>query len=371
MILSELKEKIKGLSNKVSRGRDCLCVPEKKKEIKELKRKTEEPAFWEHPREAKGVLQELSALEKIVTRWDNLLEEIITLEEILEFVEDDSPDRQEIENEYEKIFKRYTEAEFDLLFSGEFDQSDSIIEINAGAGGTEAQDWAEMLLRMYLRFAERHGFHVEILEKTYGTEAGIKSVLLEIKGERCFGLLRGEKGTHRLVRQSPFNAKNLRQTSFAGVIVTPVIKNADQEVQIEEKDIRIDTFRASGAGGQHVNKTDSAVRITYLPLKIVVECQNQRSQHQNKEKALEILRAKILAKRREEEEKKAIEIRGEISDVSWGTQIRNYVLHPYKMTKDLRTGYESGNPEIFLDGDLDECIRTYLEWDAERKNTSP
>jgi peptide chain release factor 2 len=225
-----------------------------------------------------------------------------------------------------------------------------------------------MLMRMYLRFAEKHSFTAEILEKTDGSEAGVKSVMLEIQGERAYGLLRSEKGTHRLVRQSPFNAKNLRQTSFAGVIVTLVIKGDTAEIEVEDKDIRVDTFRASGAGGQHINKTDSAIRIVHEPSGIVVECQSQRSQHQNREKAMQLLKAKLLLKKREEEEQKASEIRGEVTEAAWGTQIRSYVLHPYKMVKDLRSEFESSNPEAVLDGDLDGFIEAFLRWDSSRRN---
>ncbi len=368
MILSELKTNIQELSQKISRGIECLHIPDKEKEIISLRKETENTDFWDDQENARAVSQKLSTLEKIVSRWEGLRGDADALQEMTDMLEEDSPEVEEMSTEYEKLLKKYTQDELDLLFSGEFDDSDAIVEINAGAGGTEAQDWANMLLRMYLRFGERHGFKTEIIEKTDGTEVGIKSVMIEISGERAFGLLRSEKGTHRLVRQSPFNAKNLRQTSFAGVIVTPIIKNADKEVQIEDKDLRIDTFRASGAGGQHINKTDSAVRLTHIPSKVVVECQNQRSQHQNKEKAMEILKTKLLAKQREEEEKKAAEIRGEVTEAAWGTQIRNYVLHPYKMVKDLRTEYESGNPDIVLDGELDDFIRAFLEWDAAKTN---
>jgi len=364
----ELKAGLNELSQKIARAIECLHIPEKQEEIQKLRIKTEDPRFWNDQENARTVSQKLSLLEKIVERWKDLSGNAEALKEMGEMLTEDSEELAEMAEEYEKLNAKYMKAELDLLFSGDFDDSDAIIEINAGAGGTEAQDWAEMLLRMYLRFAERHEFKTEMLEKTEGSEAGVKSVMIEVAGERAFGLLRGEKGTHRLVRQSPFNAKNLRQTSFAGVIVTPIIKNADNEIQIEEKDIRIDTFRASGAGGQHINKTDSAVRITHIPSKIVVECQNQRSQHQNKEKAMEVLRAKLLVKQREEEEKKAAEIRGEVTEAAWGTQIRNYVLHPYKMVKDLRTDFESGNPDTVLDGELDDFIRAYLEWDAGRKN---
>ena len=366
MTLAELRSAIEETSEKISRGVECLHIPQKKSEIEDLRAQTEAEGFWNDQENARTVSQRLAGLEKMVDRWEGLQGEIEAISEMVEMLDEDSAELPEMAAEYGKVAEQYAEAELDLLFSGEFDEANAIIEINAGAGGTEAQDWAGMLLRMYLRFAERHEFAAEILEKTDGAEAGVKSVMLEIRGQRAFGLLRGEKGTHRLVRQSPFNAKNLRQTSFAGVVVTPVIENIDQEVQVEDKDIRVDTFRASGAGGQHVNKTDSAVRITHIPSKIIVECQNQRSQHQNREKAMEILKAKLLARQREEEEKKAAAIRGEVTEAAWGTQIRNYVLHPYKMVKDLRTEHESSNPDIVLDGELDDFIRAYLEWDAAR-----
>lgn len=368
MTLSELKSALAEMREKIARGIDCLHIPAKQAEIVGLKAETEQADFWNDADNARAVSQKLSALEKIVDRWLAIDGDAKALAEMLELVEDQSPESAEMEVEFTKLQKNYAQAEMDLLFSGDFDDADAIIEINAGAGGTEAQDWAGMLMRMYLRFAEQQEFKAEILEKTDGTEAGIKSALIEIVGTRAYGLLRGEKGTHRLVRQSPFNAKNLRQTSFAGVVVTPSVKAGTEAIEIEEKDIRMDTFRASGAGGQHINKTDSAVRIIHIPTGIVVACQNQRSQHQNREKAMQILQAKLIARRQEEEEKRAMEIRGVVTEAAWGTQIRNYVLHPYKLVKDLRTDTESSNPDAVLDGQLDEFIRAYLEWDAARRD---
>lgn len=368
MTLSELKSALAEMREKIARGIDCLHIPAKQAEIVGLKAETEQADFWSDADNARAVSQKLSALEKIVDRWLAIDGDAKALAEMLELVEDQSPESAEMEVEFTKLQKNYAQAEMDLLFSGDFDDADAIIEINAGAGGTEAQDWAGMLMRMYLRFAEQQEFKAEILEKTDGTEAGIKSALIEIVGTRAYGLLRGEKGTHRLVRQSPFNAKNLRQTSFAGVVVTPSVKAGTEAIEIEEKDIRMDTFRASGAGGQHINKTDSAVRIIHIPTGIVVACQNQRSQHQNREKAMQILQAKLIARRQEEEEKRAMEIRGVVTEAAWGTQIRNYVLHPYKLVKDLRTDTESSNPDAVLDGQLDEFIRAYLEWDAARRD---
>ena len=367
MLLTELRSMLEEIRQKVSRGIEILHIAEKKQEIEEMKKEAEKPDFWNDPETARTISQKISVLEKLVHRWEGLRGDSGALLEMSEMITEDSPEFSEITAEFQKLNKNFKEAEMDLLFGGEFDDANALLEINAGAGGTEAQDWAGMLLRMYLRFCERHEFRAEILEKTEGMEAGIKSCTIEISGERALGLLRSEKGTHRLVRQSPFNAKNLRQTSFAGVIVTPIFEKLDTEIVIDDKDLRVETFRASGAGGQHVNKTDSAVRMVHLPTGIVAECQNQRSQHQNREKALEILKSKLLVRQKEEEEKKAAEIRGEVTEAAWGTQIRNYVLHPYKMVKDTRTECETSQTESVLDGGIDDFIRAYLEWDAKKK----
>jgi len=332
-------------------------------EIKELTQQTTKNDFWDNPQKAKKVNQKLSFLEKRLSFWNNLKNNIQDLLEISSLIEESSTEVLDLEKEFKILEKKFIKSKIDLYLSGPFDDCNAILEIKSGAGGTEAQDWALMLMRMFLRFAERMNFSTEILEKTSCAEAGIKSALIEISGPFAFGYFQSEKGTHRLVRQSPFNAKNLRQTSFAGVIVTPLLKEKDSsEIKIDEKDLRIDTFRSSGAGGQHVNKTDSAIRITHLPTGIVTTCQNGRSQHQNKEKALQILKARLAEKQREEEEKKAQQIRGEITDAAWGNQIRSYVLHPYKMVKDLRTKWETSHTEAVLDGDLEDFSRQFLEW---------
>lgn len=367
MLFSELKSALSDMNKNIVRGMDILQIEKKEKELLSLKKEMEEPTFWDDSETARGVSQKASGLEKMIDRWKGILGDGEALEEMLEMTEEDSLEHKEMEGEYNTLREQYAAAEMDLLFGGAYDEGDALLEINAGAGGTEAQDWAEMLMRMYLRYAERKGFSVTVLQKTEGVEVGIKSVSLEITGEHAFGFLRSEKGTHRLVRQSPFNAKNLRQTSFAGVIVTPILKDLGQEIIIEDKDIRLDTFRASGSGGQHVNKTDSAVRIVHLPTGIVSECQNGRSQHQNREKAMEVLKTKLLLKQREEEEKRAAEIRGEVTEAAWGTQIRNYVLHPYKMVKDTRTGTETTQTEAVLDGEIDIFLRSFLEWDVAQK----
>ncbi len=365
MVYTDFIQAVQDLSQNVKTSRSCVNIPELEAEISGLREKVNASDFWDNPKTASVISQELAKKEKIVTLWKDLTSDSEGLLEMLDLIEEDSPEQKDLEDEFSGIQKKFQEAEQELLLSGEFDGRNAFVEITGGAGGTEAQDFAEMLLRMYLRFFERKGWKAEILERSDGNEAGIKSCVIEVKGENAFGLLQAEKGTHRLVRQSPFNAKNLRQTSFAGVMVTPELEEVDTEdISIPDSDLRVDTFRASGAGGQHVNTTDSAVRMVHIPTGIVVSCQNQRSQHQNREKAMQILKSRISLQMREEEEKKAAAVRGEHTDAGWGSQIRNYVLHPYKLVKDLRTGYEVTNPDEVFDGDLDMFQQKFLEWKA-------
>ncbi len=371
MTPGELKSAATELNEKIKTGWDCLNPQEIEREIGELRIFMENPNVWNDPQSAKISSQKLAMLEKRKGLWENLLSDTASLLEFIDITEGDSPELNELEREFERIQKKYEEAETALYLSGEYDHHGAILEIVSGAGGTESQDFAEMLLRMELRFAERMGWGTEILEKSPGQEAGIKSVIIEIQGEDAFGYLQGEKGTHRLVRQSPFNAKNLRQTSFAGIIVTPLLEAVEcNDIVIEDKDLRIDTYRAQGAGGQHVNKTDSAVRITHLPTNIVVSCQSSRSQHQNRDKAFQVLKSRLAEKKRVEEEEKAAKLRGAHVSAEWGTQIRNYVLHPYKLVKDLRTDHESTNPDSILDGDLEPFARKYLEWKAKNSGAT-
>ena len=269
-------------------------------------------------------------------------------------------DEDSLREEYEKMAKEWETAEVQLYLSGKFDTNNCYLTISGGAGGTEAQDWAAMLMRMYLRYCERQGWDSEILEKTDGQEAGIKSATVHIQGEMAYGFLKCERGTHRLVRLSPFNAKNLRQTSFALVEVLPEIEDA-KDIEIDPKDIRVDTFRASGAGGQHVNKTDSAVRITHIPTNIVVSCQNQRSQMKNRHQAMNILQAKLLQLKEEESSKEKDALKGATKSADFGQQIRSYVLHPYQMVKDLRTDTETSDTDGVLDGDLQQFIDAELK----------
>lgn len=276
-----------------------------------------------------------------------------------EFEEDDLDSAEMIEGEFKSVKKRLANFEMKTFFNGKYDQSDVILEIHSGAGGDDAQDWAEMLLRMYLRFCEKRNWKTKILNKTEGGEAGIKNVVLEISGEMAYGNLKSEKGVHRLVRQSPFNADALRQTSFASVEIWPVL-DKNSEIEINSSDLRIDTFRSSGAGGQSVNTTDSAVRITYLPTNTVVTCQDERSQLKNKEAAMKVLKARLYEYFEQQQKAKEQEIKGEYKSAEWGNQIRSYVFHPYKLVKDHRTNFEVSDVEGVMNGDLDEFVESYL-----------
>ena len=372
MNLAQLKPMAKQLKTRAEHGAQCVHLPQKREQLALLQQEMEAPNFWDEPKKAQETSQKAAALAKVIEKWEGLMGETQAAQEMVDMLaEDDEAELAELAAECQRIDEQLKEAELDLLFSGEFDEGDAVLEISAGAGGTESSDFSAMLLRMYLRFAERMGFVAEMLEKTENPEAGIKSATLEIKGAQAYGLLRGEMGTHRLVRLSPFNALGKRQTSFAGVVITPLLPPADTaDITIPEKDLRVDTFRASGAGGQHVNKTDSAVRMTHLPTGLVAVCQNQRSQHQNREKAMEILRAKLRLLAEQEAQEKSSQARGEVSEASWGTQIRSYVLHPYKMVKDLRTGQESGNPDAILDGDLLAFSRGFLSFSAKNREAN-
>jgi peptide chain release factor 2 len=320
--------------------------------------------FWQDHETASQVMQKLEDLKSEVQKVDFLkfkTEEILELLEIID--ENDEQEIIEITSQINDLQKEIDNLEFLTFFSGKYDSSDAIVSIYSGAGGDDAQDWAEMLLKMYLRWAEKNDFKVNIIDKTMGGEAGIKSATIEILGRWAYGKLRSEAGVHRLVRLSPFNSDNLRQTSFARVEILPVVENS-LEVEIKAEDLRIDTYRSSGAGGQSVNTTDSAVRITHIPTGLVAQCQNERSQFQNKEKALKILQAKLYQRYLEEQEREKLNLRGEIQKAEWGSQIRSYVLHPYKLVKDHRTKFETANVDKILDGDLDNFIEAYLKWNA-------
>ena len=318
-----------------------------------------EPGFWDDQERAASVSAEHARASRKLSEFRALESDVVDLEPLAELAEEDPEIATELEEQISSVQGRLDQLEEERLFSGRYDSGDALVTVNAGAGGTDAQDWAEMVLRMEMRWAEKRGFDVELLEASPGEEAGIKSATFLVKGENAYGLYASEKGVHRLVRLSPFDAAHRRQTSFAGVEVSPVVGEID-DIAIDDDDLQIDTYRASGAGGQHVNKTDSAVRITHKPTGIVVQCQNERSQSSNKAEAMTMLRSKLLEleerKRREEIAKE----RGEAQDVNFGSQIRSYVLHPYSMVKDHRTDFEMGDTARVLDGDLDGFIRAYL-----------
>lgn len=336
-------------------------LPGKQSRLKELEEITGKPEFWDNADQAQETLIEQSQIKATVDQWQTLtteLEDVEVLEE-LSLEEDDEEALNEAKSKLSEIEVKVQDLEFKRILGEPEDSCNAIVSINAGAGGTEAQDWADMLLRMYLRYAERSGFTTEIVEYQEGDEAGLKSTTFLVNGDYAFGYLKGESGVHRLVRISPFDSNKRRHTSFASVFISPEIDDSI-EVDIEEKDLRVDTYRASGAGGQHVNKTDSAIRITHAPSGIVVSCQNERSQRQNRETAMKILRARLYELEREKQRAKLDELNSTKKEIGWGSQIRSYVLHPYRMIKDHRTDFETGNVDPVLDGDLSEFIKNYL-----------
>jgi peptide chain release factor 2 len=317
------------------------------------------PGFWDDQERAASVSAEHAAVSRRLETFRSLERDIEDLEALEEMAAEDDSIASELEEQRASIDSRLAELEEARLFSGEYDRGDAVVTVNAGAGGTDSQDWAEMLLRMEMRWAERRGMKVELKEASPGEEAGIKSASFIARGENAYGLFSAEKGVHRLVRISPFDAQSRRHTAFAGVEVAPLVEDA-VEVEIEPDDLQIDTYRASGAGGQHVNKTDSAVRITHKPTGIVVQCQNERSQSSNRETAMKMLRGKLLELEDRRRQEALAKEKGEAQDVGWGSQIRSYVLHPYTMVKDHRTNVEAGNAQGVLDGDLDEFVRAEL-----------
>ena len=358
--MSEPKEKASELEGRLAELEDFFDVEALRRSSTALGEEMSRPGFWDDPDQAKEVSAEFSRVEGRVRMLDGLRARLSDAEELLELAEGEEQLVGEMTDELSRIEGALEEQEVARLFSGEYDEGAAILTINSGAGGVDSQDWAEMLARMYRRWAERRGYALQIIEYTEGEEAGIKSATYSVAGDYAFGLLSAERGVHRLVRMSPFDASGRRHTSFASVAVAPVVGDA-VEVEVDEKDLKIDTYRASGAGGQHVNKTDSAVRITHLPSGIVVQCQNERSQHQNREVAMKVLRARLFEIEREKREQEIAAQSGEKADVGFGSQIRSYVLHPYKMVKDLRTGEQTADVEKVLDGDLDGLIYAYLK----------
>ena len=323
----------------------------------------EAPDFWDDAEKASADMKELKDLKSIVERADALsmaYDDIMTLIEMGNEEADESL-VPEVENEFVQFQKEFEDLRITTMLTGEHDAENAILTLHAGAGGTESCDWASMLCRMYEKWADKRGFTVEVLDSLDGDDAGLKSVTLEIQGDNAYGYLKSEHGVHRLVRISPFNAAGKRQTSFVSCDVMPDIKQ-DIDIEIADDDIRIDTYRSSGAGGQHINKTSSAIRITHFPTGIVVQCQNERSQHMNKDKAMQMLKAKLLILREQENLAKESDIRGEVKEIGWGSQIRSYVMQPYTMVKDHRTNAETGNVSAVLDGDIDMFMNAYLKW---------
>ena len=368
MELYEIRNGLEEAHLQIDEFEQSLRIADKTREVLRLTDISMQDDFWNDPQQARKTLDEMNAMKKIVDAFEDLKKQLINLDETMTLLKlEEDPDLlMLLEEDYVTFREAYEQFEKETLLSGPYDRLNAILEIHPGAGGTESQDWANMLFRMYTRYAEKKGYQVEVLDYLDGEEAGIKSVTMLVKGYNAYGHLKAERGVHRLVRISPFDANKRRHTSFASVDVMPEF-DGEVEVEVKTEDLRIDTYRSSGAGGQHINKTDSAVRITHLPTGIVVSCQSQRSQIQNREQAMIMLKSKLYQRALEEQEEKLREIRGEQKEIAWGSQIRSYVFHPYALVKDLRSGYETGNTQTIMDGDLDGFIYAYLKF-AVNKN---
>jgi len=358
----DFRAELAGLRSRLSEAEEYLGLARLREQRAELEKDVSRPDLWDDADHAREVTSELSRVGDDIGLLEDLERRQSDAETLHQMIveEGDSTYAEELAQSVDDLATRVGQLELRSLFTGEHDERDAIAELHAGAGGTDAQDWCEMLLRMYLRWAERRGFDVEVDETTEGSEAGLLSATFIVKGRFAYGLLSAERGVHRLVRMSPFDAQHRRQTSFASFDAIPFLEELADEVAIDEKDLRVDTYRSSGAGGQHVNKTDSAVRITHLPTGIVVSCQNERSQHQNRARAMQILAAKLADRQRAERRAELESMSGPRVDVAWGNQIRSYVLAPFQLVKDLRTNFETGNVDAVLDGDIDEFIEAEL-----------
>ena len=369
--MRDYSDELADLHRRIDEARVYLRIEELLLARPQLETEASRPDLWDDPDLARKINGELSACTEDLELFEQLssrLEDAETLHELGREELDESVE-EEVEESMAALVSDLGELELRALFTGEYDDTNAICEIQSGEGGADAQDWANMLLRMFLRWAEKSGFDVELEEVSAGNEAGISSATFLVNGRHAYGRLRSEHGVHRLVRISPFNAQGKRQTAFAALKVTPFLEDVP-DIEIDEKDLRIDTYRSSGAGGQHVNVTDSAVRITHLPTGIVTSCQNERSQHQNKDRAMQILRAKLAERQREERMAELSNIRGEQRSVGFGSQIRSYVTQPYQMVKDLRSGYEVGNVDGVFDGDLDGFMEAYLQWERSGADTA-
>ena len=337
-------------------------IPALESEAAALEERSAAPGFWDDPQAAQDVMRRISSARASIDRWREIERQVADLLDLVELAEAEADERTaaDIERDATALEGRLDDLEFELTFSGPYDRRNAILAVHAGAGGTESQDWAEMLLRMFLRWAERRRFKAEVIDETPGEEAGIKSATIEITGDHAYGYLKSERGVHRLVRISPFDSESRRHTSFALVEVLPEADDA-AEVKINPDDLRVDVYRASGHGGQNVQKNSTAIRITHLPTNIVVTCQNERSQHRNRESAMRVLQARLIERELERQEEERAKIKGEHVSAGWSNQIRSYVLHPYKMVKDHRTGFETSDANAVLDGDLDDAIKAYLK----------
>lgn len=361
--LDQFKFELNAYDEPLEELRAALDLDNKSKKIEELEMHMEDQNFWNDPEESQKKLKELKGLKDAFVNYNELEKLRDDARTFIEMAYEDNdasiiPDIEDTVNQFKELFDK---VRIGTLLSDEYDNANAILKLNAGAGGTESCDWASMLLRMYTRWADSKGYSVETLDYLDGDEAGVKSVTIQINGENAYGYLKAERGVHRLVRISPFNANGKRQTSFVSCDVMPEIEE-DIDIEINDDDLRIDTYRSSGAGGQHINKTSSAIRITHLPTGIVVQCQNERSQHQNKDKAMQMLKAKLYLLKQQENAEKEAGIRGEVKEIGWGNQIRSYVLQPYTMVKDHRTNAESGNAQSVLDGNIDLFLGEYLKW---------
>lgn len=345
----------------MQKSRPYWCVfdlDSQQSELTKLEKASEDPAIWNSPVQAQELMKRIASIRQEIENWQNLVQRIQDAKELISF--GDESLRNELEPEINLLEKLVQQKELDTLLAGKYDKGDALLTINAGAGGTDSQDWSAMLQRMYLRWAENNGYQTEILDTTEGEEAGIKSTTIAVNGRFAYGYLRPEKGVHRLVRLSPFDSNNRRHTSFTQVEVLPQVETNETDLDINPNDLKIETFRAGGAGGQNVQKNDTAVRITHIPTGTVASCQNERSQTQNRENALRVLKARLLELKVQKEENQLAKLRGEYQKAEWGSQIRSYVLHPYQMVKDHRTNFEVGNAQSVLDGDLNGFIEAYL-----------
>ena len=366
--LDQMKIELQGKEEDLKQARASLNLDFKKQRIEELQREMEAPDFWDDPDRANGKMKTLKDLQRTVEEADGLSQQYQDILDLIEMGnEDNDPDAPEaVRSELDDFEEKLEDLRLSTLLTGEYDENNAIISLNDGAGGTESCDWCSMLFRMYTRWAARKGFDVEVLNQVPGDEAGIKSVDFQVNGTNAYGFLKSEHGVHRLVRISPFNAQGKRQTSFVSCEVMPELPQ-DNNIEINPDDIRIDTYRSSGAGGQHINKTSSAIRITHFPTGIVVTCQNERSQFQNKDKAFEMLRAKLFLLQQEMDAEKLDGIRGDVKEIAWGSQIRSYFLQPYTLVKDTRTQAETSDAQGVLDGNIDLFINAYLKMQADKK----